>query len=72
MTLKATVETLSAETAILRTMDGQLLTIPTSAIHGVPAMGGEVRILVSTGMADQPQTQDLARELLNELIQPSA
>lgn len=71
MILKATIETIEATIATIRTADGQTLKIPVNSIQGTPKIGGEIRILFSTGLADQPETQDLARALLNELVQPS-
>lgn len=71
MMLKATIETIDASVATIRINDGQILKIPVDAIYGTPKVGAEIRILCSTGIADQPETQDLARALLNELIQPT-
>lgn len=71
MTLKATIDAIDADIVTIRTMDGQTIKTSIDAIHGTPKIGNEIRILFSTGMADQAETQDLARALLNELIQPS-
>jgi hypothetical protein len=68
MTLKATILSIDTDSAIIKLPDGQTLNIALSAIHGTPKIGADIRVLFSMGTADQNETQDLARTLLNELI----
>jgi hypothetical protein len=68
MSLKANIEAIEANIATLRLPDGQILKIALADIHGTPKIGTEIHVLVSVGTADQSNTQDLARTLLNELI----
>lgn len=68
MFLKGKIEQLDETNAMIRLNDGQALRTAISTIHGTPKMGSDLKIIISTGSADQPETQDLARALLNELI----
>jgi hypothetical protein len=70
MIVKATIEAIETDVVTLKFTDGQLLRVPTEAIHGTASIGAQITLLLSTGIADQPNTQDLARALLNELILP--
>lgn len=68
MTLKATVATIGSDSVTIKLPDGQILNVQLSAIHGTPKVGSDIHLLLSTGIADRPETQDLARALLNELM----
>lgn len=68
MLLKAKIGKIDGDRAFIALTDGQQFTIPLESIHGTPKSDSDLRILISTGSADQPETQDLARSILNELI----
>lgn len=66
--LTLTVQTIENETIKAKTSDGQVWTIPKTAISGVVKSGQELRfIAVSPGSEDAGKTA-LAHTLLNELL----
>jgi ribosomal protein S1 len=66
--LRATVESVSNDQAIVRFEDGQMLRIPVSAIEGDSVSGQDVRVIVVRPTAEDAGRQLLARDLLNEIL----
>ena len=53
---------------MLRFEDGQTVTVPIAACEGAPVVGGAVRLIVAALGSEDAGRQDLARELLNEIL----
>lgn len=68
MSLKAKVVSSTNERATLEFEDGQMLTVPLTAIEGQPKSGMEVALVVAALGAEDAGRQAIARDLLNNLL----
>jgi hypothetical protein len=70
MSLRATIRVIEGDRITVALEDGQTITILASQCEGKPVVGGEVRLIVTVPAAEDSGRQGLAKDLLNEILQP--
>ncbi len=68
--LHATVLTIEGDQVTLSCDDGQLVKLPLAACEGMPKVGSQIRLWATVLGSEDAGRQDLARELLNEILLP--
>ncbi len=68
MPLIATIQSIVDERVTLEFEDGQILTVPATAIGGSPVEGARVALAVFPLGGEDAGRSQLARDLLNELL----
>jgi len=68
MTLKAKISSIEGERVVLVFEDGQALTVPVTAVEGLPKVGQEVAVIAAVLGSEDAGRKKLAQDLLNELL----
>jgi len=68
--LKATIDRLEGNLAVIKTEDNQEILWPISDLPEGTKEGTAVRLTLSTSQSDEEERTKLAKTLLNEILQP--
>jgi hypothetical protein len=69
--VSARIEAVENERLLLKTQDGQTLSVPSSYVYGPVTVGNVVRLFIVSQSADGVGDETLSQAMINELLNPS-